>query len=133
MKRYSFKFQGDPLETAAASFMGNSVVAQSFYSKYDYLCGSSPIKIKCDALNFLASRYDDAGDLEKMWIRTMIQDLAKQMRNIYPKHANGQNSLERTLLRQLNADWTAMSGETSAARDKLVPVGASSQTQEPKT
>jgi hypothetical protein len=100
--------EGAPADTyrsdceSAVSFLESSSVAQAFAQSHGHLGPDSNAKQWCVALNYLVTLFPNSSSLDKAYVYNLLEDLANQMRQIFPKWINGTNALERKLLRKLS-------------------------------
>jgi hypothetical protein len=84
-----------------ACFSEPSRVASAFAQSFGHLGPDSTAKTWCAGLNFLVSLYPDASLSDKGFVYNLLEELASQMRIIFPKWVNGTNALERKLMMKL--------------------------------
>jgi hypothetical protein len=82
-------------------FSEESQVAWLFAQAFGHLGPESTAKTWCEALNFLVSLYPDASSSDKRFVYNLLEDLASQMRTIFPMWVNGTNALECKLVLML--------------------------------
>jgi hypothetical protein len=83
-------------------FVESSRVASVFSQSFGHLGPEANPKQWCDGLNFLTSLYSEASVSDKIFVHNLLEELANQMRTLFPKLINGTNALERKLRIKLN-------------------------------